>query len=42
MNENDARLRLQAGADLIQIYTGLVYAGPCLPRQILTALSAEH
>ena len=26
----DARARLDAGADLIQIYTGLVYAGPAL------------
>ena len=27
-----ARAMLDAGADLIQIYTGLVYRGPHLPR----------
>ena len=38
MNEQDARQRLEAGADLIQIYTGLVYNGPSFPRKILSAL----
>jgi len=28
MNPNDAQEKLQAGADLIQIYTGFVYEGP--------------
>ena len=29
---------LQAGAALVQIYTGLIYHGPALPRRILTEL----
>lgn len=31
--------KLEAGADLIQIYTGLVYQGPGLPQQISRGLS---
>jgi dihydroorotate dehydrogenase len=31
---------LQAGADLIQIYTGLIYRGPCLVSEILAAVAA--
>lgn len=31
---NDALLMFESGADLIQIYTGLVYQGPALIRQI--------
>jgi dihydroorotate dehydrogenase len=38
MNPIDARHRLEAGASLVQIYTGLVYAGPGLVRQIVTVL----
>ena len=38
MNAADAKERMQAGADLVQIYTGLVYEGPELPRRILRAL----
>jgi dihydroorotate dehydrogenase len=34
MDANDARAKLDAGASLVQIYTGLVYAGPGLVRQI--------
>ncbi|AXJ00631.1 dihydroorotate oxidase A [Cyclonatronum proteinivorum] len=34
----EARKRLQAGADLIQIYTGLVYEGPQLPGTICREL----
>ena len=30
----DAYERFQAGASLVQIYTGLVYEGPRLPRRI--------
>lgn len=36
----DAVAALQAGADLIQIYTGLIYRGPALVREILAAVSA--
>jgi dihydroorotate dehydrogenase len=35
----DARARLSAGADLVQLYTGLVYGGPGLPKRILRGLA---
>jgi dihydroorotate dehydrogenase len=38
MNAEDARRSLEAGACLVQIYTGLVYAGPGLVKEILTGL----
>lgn len=34
----DAIERLEAGAALVQVYTGLVYAGPALPSQIVNAI----
>ena len=34
----DAYARIRAGASLIQIYTGLIYQGPLLPRQIARGL----
>lgn len=37
MNPADAREKLDAGAVLVQLYTGLVYAGPALVKQILDA-----
>ena len=40
MNAADAEAKLDAGAVLIQVYTGLVYRGPGLVRDILSALSA--
>ena len=33
MNEDDAKERFDAGAELIQIYTGFVYRGPGLVRK---------
>src|SRR5689334_19333289 len=36
MNPEDARRRLDLGAALIQVYTGLIYQGPALVKQILT------
>jgi len=33
-----ARARLEAGADLLQAYSALIYGGPMWPRQILSAL----
>jgi len=33
---------LAAGADLIQVYTGLIYRGPMLLHEILAALAREH
>jgi dihydroorotate dehydrogenase len=35
MNAEDAQAKLDAGAALIQLYTGLIYAGPGLVRNIL-------
>jgi len=35
---DDARAKLQAGASLVQLYTGLIYRGPALVRQIAAAL----
>ena len=33
--------KIRAGADLVQLYTGMIYAGPFLPGRIIWAL-AEH
>ncbi|MEX2322839.1 MAG: quinone-dependent dihydroorotate dehydrogenase [Acidimicrobiia bacterium] len=38
MTPEDVRRRLEAGATLVQLYTGLVYAGPKLLRSSLDAL----
>jgi dihydroorotate dehydrogenase len=38
MNADDAKERFDAGAELIQLYTGFVYRGPGLLRQIAEAL----
>jgi dihydroorotate dehydrogenase len=38
MNPDDAKRRLELGAALVQIYTGLIYQGPGLVRQILVKL----
>ncbi len=38
MSPEDARRRLDAGAALVQVYTGLVYAGPGLVKQIVRKL----
>jgi dihydroorotate dehydrogenase len=35
MNEGDAKARFDAGAELVQIYTGLIYRGPGLVRRIV-------
>lgn len=40
MGPDDARAKLTAGADLIQVYTGLIYGGPGLPRRLLRGLGA--
>jgi len=34
----DARAKLSAGADLVQIYTGLIYKGPALVSECARAL----
>jgi dihydroorotate dehydrogenase len=38
MNPDDARKRLDMGAALIQIYTGLIYHGPALVKEIVRFL----
>lgn len=37
-NSGQARAMLEAGASLVQVYSGLVYQGPALVKQILTTL----
>jgi dihydroorotate dehydrogenase len=37
----DAREKFQAGASLVQLYTGLIYQGPVLIRRILEDLAAS-
>jgi dihydroorotate dehydrogenase len=37
---DDARERIDAGADLVQAYTGFVYGGPLWPRRVVRGLSA--
>jgi dihydroorotate dehydrogenase len=39
MTPDDARRRLDLGATLVQVYTGLVYRGPGLVKQMLKAIS---
>jgi dihydroorotate dehydrogenase len=38
MDAVDAWARIRAGASLVQVYTGLVYAGPGMPRRLLDEL----
>jgi dihydroorotate dehydrogenase len=38
MGVEHARAKLAAGADLIQVYSGLIYGGPGLPRRLLRGL----
>jgi dihydroorotate dehydrogenase len=38
MSAADAQSKLDAGADLVQIYTGLIYRGPALVGQVAAAL----
>jgi dihydroorotate dehydrogenase len=40
MSGGDARSKIEAGADLVQIYTGLIYRGPALVREAAQALAA--
>ena len=41
MGAGDALARMAAGAALVQLYTGLVYTGPRLVRECITALCPE-
>ena len=38
MSGSDAVSKITAGADLVQIYTGLIYKGPALVTQAATAV----
>ena len=40
MSAADARSKMKAGADLVQIYTGLIYHGPALIPQVAKALKS--
>ena len=38
MNAADAQAKLAAGASLVQLYSGLIYRGPRLVREVAAAL----
>ena len=38
MSGADAVSKIKAGADVVQIYTGLIYKGPALVREVAQAL----
>ncbi|NOT37263.1 MAG: quinone-dependent dihydroorotate dehydrogenase [Saprospiraceae bacterium] len=38
MNEKDAQQRLNSGADLIQLYAGMIYRGPWFVKKILNSI----
>jgi len=40
MSSADARKKIDAGADLVQLYTGFIYGGPSLPSRIANDLAA--
>ncbi len=42
MDPDEATRRIDLGADLVQLYTGVIYAGPGLPAQVASALSVRH
>lgn len=41
MSGNDARTKMDAGASLVQLYTGLIYQGPALVRECAAALHGQ-
>lgn len=41
MSANDAQDKMEAGANLIQLYTGLIYHGPGLVKEIVRAVCAQ-
>ena len=41
LGAEDARAKIEAGADVVQIYTGLIYKGPALVRDVAQALAAR-
>ena len=42
MSGADAKAKIAAGADLVQIYTGLIYRGPALISEAARALTASR
>ena len=42
MSAADARAKRAAGADLVQIYTGLIYRGPALVNEVACALASSR
>ena len=40
MSGDDAVAKMRAGADLVQVYTGLIYRGPALVGEVARALKA--
>jgi dihydroorotate dehydrogenase len=38
MNPDDAKRKLELGATLVQVYTGLIYGGPGLVKEIVTKI----
>jgi dihydroorotate dehydrogenase len=40
LSGEDAAARMQAGADLVQVYTGLIYRGPALVREVAEATAS--
>lgn len=42
LDANDARRKIEAGAQLVQLYTGLIYRGPKLVTECVTALCEQQ
>ncbi len=42
LSAGDAQAKLSAGANLVQLYTGLIYRGPALVRECAQALAGDH
>ena len=42
MSAKDAVSKIEAGADVVQIYTGLIYEGPALVEQAAKAIKASR
>ena len=41
LSAEDALSKIRAGADVVQIYTGLIYEGPALVQRVARALKAQ-
>jgi dihydroorotate dehydrogenase len=38
MSGSDAKAKIDAGASLVQVYSGLIYSGPALVHEILETI----